>query len=65
MAKEFSAKAPKIDQIYVRLWYTVWTSKFVRWKPPVEPPQGGFLPQKVEPPQHAISYQVGGFHFFR
>ena len=29
--------------------------------PQVEPPMGGFLPQKVETLQHAINYQVGGF----
>ena len=31
-----------------------------RWNPPWP---WGFQPQKVETPQHAISYQVGGFHW--
>ena len=30
----------------------------------VETPHGGFLLQKMETSQHAISYQVGGFPLF-
>ena len=36
------------------------------WTPSLTPhPHERFLPQKVENPQHAISYQVGGFYFLR
>ena len=44
---------------------TVWTSKFVQWKPPVETPHGGVLPQKVETPHLIANSMLGGFHFLR
>ena len=62
--------------LYVYQDATVWTSKFVQWKPPGgnppwwvstsksgNPPvsSGGFPLFEVETPQ----YQVGGFHFLR
>ena len=47
---------------------TIWTSKFVRWKPPsgnppVETPHGGFQPQKVELPHLIALAGWGGSTF--